>query len=209
MADFAIPTCPHCGHELKGRPLRGTCPACQEEYSLNLPGLGPGAVPRSTRFQRLAEYDLELSRRSFLRSVILTIVSVSIITFWKAAQAEEGGAQQAGNFLFRYGLTLAAAVGVYIIACTIHIIEYCGPLIRACFGVASALAGALLTQHISAELLNAIGAPVLGLPWVFSLIVFLGLAADSLDLDITEAAMLSIFVLFARLMLKFTVFDHM
>ncbi len=203
MSDFAIPTCPHCEHELKGRPLRGTCPNCRAEYSLNLPGLEPGRMPPTSRYQRF-EYDAGLGRRALLKSAALTVISLCIIAGWKAADAEEDGTQEAVNFLIRYAISFSAALGIYLLCCATGIIEYCGPLLRAALGVAGSLAAALLAQHVTAE-----GTLLLGVPWLVGLLVFLGLTADLLELDLTEATLLAIFVLGARVMLKFTLFDHM
>jgi hypothetical protein len=132
---------------------------------------------------------------------------VGIVTAWKAAAAKEDGPQEAANFLVRYGLSLAAALGIYFLLCVMNVIEFTGPMVRAVLGVAGALAGALLTHHISAQL-PLVGF-VLGLPWLIGLFVFLGLAADLLELDMTEASLYAIAVLGAGVMLKFAVFDQM
>jgi hypothetical protein len=169
-----------------------------------LPGFEPGALPPTTRYQRFA-YDAGLSRRALLKSAILCLTGVGIVAAWKAADAKESGAQEAVNFLIRFAISFAAAFAIYIACCSTGIIEYSGPFSRATLGVAAAL----LVQHIGAETIILFGVPVLGIPWLIGLLVFLGLASDLLELDITEAALYAIFVLGARLILKFAFFDHM
>lgn len=204
MSDLPIPACPHCRYELKGLPLRGTCPECGGTYSLSLPGLQPGSMPPSSRYQRYA-YDAGLDRRAIIRAAALSVTSVAIIAAWKAAAAKEDGPQEAVNFLIRFGISLGAALVVYIACMATGIIEPTGSLKRGAIGVTGALAAALLTQHITAEAVPAL----LGVPWLLGLIVFLGLAADLLELDFTEAALFAVFILGTRVMLKFTLFDHM
>jgi len=206
MPDFPIPTCPSCQYELKGLPLRGRCPECGDTYSLSLPGLEPGRLPPTSRFQRYG-YAQSLANRSILIAAIVTGVSLLIISTWKAAEAKD--AQEAFNFLFRYGLTFAAAC-ITLFVCTVtRIMDYSGTLLHSAAGLAGALAGAFLAQHLVVELLVASSIPLLGMPWLFSLIVFLGLASEFLDLELTEASILAIVILGARLILTDAALDHM
>jgi hypothetical protein len=205
MPDFPVPTCPSCQHQLKGLPLRGRCPECGVTYSLSLPGLEPGRLPPSSRFQRHG-YEQALTRRTTIIAAAVTTVALIVIALWKAGEAKD--VQEAFNFLTRFGLTFAAACAVLLVCAATRIVDYSGTMRHTAIGVAGALAGSFLAQHLSAELLLAINIPLLGMPWLLGLIVFLGLASEFLDLDLTEASLLAVFILLARLLLKFLLFDH-
>lgn len=206
MLTPGIPTCPSCQYELRGLPLRGTCPECGTHYSLSLPGLEPGSLPPTDRYQRFA-YESSLSKMALLKGLVLCLGSVGIITAWKAADAEESASQEALGFLIRFGISLAAAVAIYICFCMMNIFDYTGPLLRAFLGVAGALGAAMLTQHVLAQV-PGVGM-LLGIPWLVGFLVYLGVAADLLELDLTDAGLFAIVSLGARLILKFTLFDHM
>jgi hypothetical protein len=90
--------------------------------------------------------------------------------------------------------------------CCFGLLDYCGPLSRAVFGVAGALAASLFTQFVIAEIPTVL---TLSLAWFFAYIVFLGAAAAFLELDIQEAGLFALFVLGVRVILKFAVFDPM
>lgn len=206
MPDFPVPTCPSCQHELKGLPLRGRCPECGDTYSLSLPGLEPGRLPPTSRFQRHG-YEQGLANRTILLAGLITAASLLIISIWKTAEAKN--VQEGLNFLIRYGLTFAAACLILFICTVTRIVDYSGTVVHTAVGMAGALAGAFLTQHLVVELLVAASIPLLGMPWLLGLIVFLSLVSEFLDLELTEASILAIVVLGARLILKFALFDHM
>lgn len=164
------------------------------------PGFDPASMPRSTRYQRY-QCNASQDRGMLLKAIAATIIGLSIVTIWKA---QDKNAQEAIGFLTRYGITLIGALGIYTLCC-FGVFDYCGPLPRTFFGVAGALAAALATQHICAELVPIL----LGVPWLLGFVVFLGVASSLLDLEIQEAGLLAIFVLGLRLILKFTLFDQM
>ena len=201
-----IPTCPSCQYELRGLPLRGRCPECGSDYVMSLPGLEPGRLPPTQRYQRFS-YEAGLSRRAQLKGVILCLVGVGIVMAWKASgDGAHAGPTEAVNYLTRYGITLAAALGIYFALCSMSIVEFAGPLSRVLFGVAGALAGADLAHHI---VYSIGGWALLGVPWFIGFVVYVGLTADLLDIDLTEAGLFGILTLATRIILKFALFDPM
>lgn len=196
-----IPTCPACGHQLQGRPLRGKCPNCSNNYALSLPGLEPGSVPRSSRYQKY-QYAADLDRRTIYKAAGILLVGVGMVSMWKFSSP---GPDEAVAYLIRYGITLACAFGLYLTLC-LGVISFCGPLWRAALCIAGALAGADLAHH----LVYSIGGwALLGVPWFVGFVVFTGLCADLLDLEITEAGIVAIITFAIRVGLKFALFDPM
>lgn len=166
------------------------------------PGFDPKSMPKSSRYQRF-EYDQSQNKTAILKALAATVIGIATIALWKG-QAK--GTDEALGFLTRYGITLVGAMGIYLFCC-FGLFEYCGPLLRAFFGVAGSLALSLLIQHIASELplIGWLG----GIPWFLGFITFLGTASTFLELEIQEAGLYALFVLGIRLILKFALFDQM
>ena len=164
-------------------------------------GVQTCALPIS-RYQRY-QYDQNLDKGVLLKSMVCTIVCVATVAVWIGQMKDTDAAV---GFLERYGITLVGTIAIYI-GCCFGLFEYCGPLPRAFFGVAGALAAALATQHISAQILPVFLS--LGIPWLLGFVVFLGAASSFLELELQEAGLFAVFTLGLRVILKFTLFEQM
>ncbi len=179
--------CAKCGYKLQGlRSLR--CPEC-----------GTVAQPPSVR-----DYDKAESRRIFIESYRTPLLMLLIgggILFLVAMFAL--GPVGAGAYMLKYAVEVPIGLIVFLACCALWI-GFDAPLHLTALRLAAIYTVVDLTYLTLATFF-----PILFLPWIITIVVYVGLLAEMLEMDWQDAAMVGVLTYVAKALIGIAIFAAM
>jgi hypothetical protein len=173
-------TCPGCGYDLKGL-KKPRCPECGKVLPLV-----------TDREDRDAE-SKAIARKAYLRPVLMFVIGITGLLILGAVRGQ-GGPDMIVRLLLTYAIGVPIGLLVYVICCLIWI-GFNAPLHR----VALSLAGIYAIVDLVGAVLGLI--PLAVIAWAGSVITYVGLLMEELDLDLVDAVIVGIVTSLAKVFL--------
>jgi hypothetical protein len=173
-------TCPGCGYDLKGL-KKPRCPECGKVLPLV-----------TDREDRDAE-SKSIARKAYLRPVLMFVIGIMGLLILGAVRGH-GGPDMIVRLLLTYAIGVPIGLLVYVICCLIWI-GFNAPLHR----VALSLAGIYAIVDLVGAVLGLI--PMAIIAWAGSVITYVGLLMEELDLDLVDAVIVGIVTSLAKVFL--------
>lgn len=172
--------CPGCGYDLKGL-KKPRCPECGK------------VLPLATdREDRDAE-SKSIARKAYLRPVLMFVIGITGLLILGAVRGQ-GGPDMIVRLLLTYAIGVPIGLLVYVLCCLIWI-GFNAPLHR----VAISLAGIYAIVDLVGAVLGLI--PMAIIAWAGSVITYVGLLMEELDLDLVDAVIVGISTSLAKVFL--------
>jgi hypothetical protein len=184
-ADAAL--CTRCGHRVRGQGHVTTKVGRPERVT-------PVAPSRQVSVGEQTWIDTQ--RRQLIRAGVYLGFGFCVLS---ALYIWDNGLEKTLGLYARQGITLAAALVVFT-AARFTVIECDAGFTASVVGMAAGLA----LWDLSQQVLSYALLPVL--PWIVGMVVCLGVLAEALDLEITEAAIVAVGLLLLKLVLRWTLF---
>jgi hypothetical protein len=173
----AADKCTTCGYSLKGL----NTPRCPECGTLSL----PSTVARD----RLHKQSRDTVRWAYLKPLIQFAVGFAVIILYYAFQNDMS---DIAYYAISYIITVPIGVVAFFICCALWM-GFDAPLHL----TAIRLAGVYAVTDAVGVILGQLPIPLL--PWIITLMVYIGLLADSLELDLQDAMLVGIVTWFIKL----------
>lgn len=171
--------CAFCGYDLKGI-RKPRCPECGK------------VQPLITEKEDRAAESKAIARKAYWKPILMIVIGLGGLIIMGAAQGK-GGATVV-ELLLKYAIGVPIGLLVYVLCCAIWI-GFDAPLHR----VTLSLAGIYAVVDLVSAVLGLIPIPVIG--WVASIITYIGLMMDELDLDLMDAVIVAFATWFAKMFL--------
>ncbi len=175
-----VTVCPGCGYDLKGL-KKPRCPECGKVLSLV-----------SDREDREAE-SKAIARKAYLRPVLMFVIGITGLLILGAVRGQ-GGSDMIVRLLLTYAIGVPIGLLVYVLCCLIWI-GFNAPLHR----VALSLAGIYAIVDLVGGVLGLIPFGVIA--WAGSVITYVGLLMEELDLELVDAVIVGIATSLAKVFL--------
>jgi len=172
--------CPGCGYDLKGL-KKPRCPECGKVLPLV-----------SDREDREAE-SKAIARKAYLRPVLMFAIGITGLLILGAVRGQ-GGPDMIVRLLLTYAIGVPIGLLVYVL-CGLIWIGFNAPLHR----VAISLAGIYAIVDLVGAVLGLI--PMAIIAWAGSVITYVGLLMEELDLDLVDAVIVGISTSLAKVFL--------
>lgn len=194
LLDAAI--CTHCGQVIgREEQLETELKKARKDGLPPIPKIAPG--PAAFR-----EPDPDIDGiRMWKRALAYFAFSMLIVLAWKGSTE---GAQEVLAYLYRYGVTVAGALGIAAL-CGLMFVDFGVSWRLAAFGVAAAIVSGDFVQHT----IISITPLLLPVAWVLAIVICLFCLYDITDIEIPEAALLTFMFYLLKVVLKFTLFSAM
>lgn len=168
-------TCRHCGYDLTG--LKSPrCPEC-----------GKLLTPRSRSAPSREEISREVARHEYMKPVLMTVTCLPLLMLVDVLRYSPEGAVAA---LIAVAVLLPVATLVFLGCCVLWI-GFDAPIHLTILRIAGILSAVALTSEIASFL------PILFVPTAITVLVYVGLLSEMLDMDFTDAAIVAILTYFA------------